>query len=48
MKGELFMSKKKLVTILTATFALNYEVRYFVEDGTTWWVAVDVAKNLGH
>ena len=31
---------------LTATFALNYDLRYFVEDGVTWVVAVDVAKIL--
>ena len=31
---------------LTATFALNYDLRYFVEDGVTWAVAVDVARIL--
>ena len=46
MKGEIFMSKKKLEQALTATFALNYDLRYFVEDGVTWAVAVDVARIL--
>ena len=40
------MSKKKLEQALTATFALNYDLRYFVEDGVTWAVAVDVARIL--
>ena len=46
MKGENFMSRKKLEKMLTTTFAVDYNLRYIIKDGVTWWAITDVCKIL--
>ena len=51
MKGEIFMSKKKIQALITqlAVHDIFGQFRYFKKDnGEIWFVAVDVAKILGY